>query len=124
MACDKATMAAPSKAFKTLCTPKVATSTIPTVTSKISKQAAVNYGYLDTELGAVDYVFGDAAAWFGECKFLVSFQSRVVLTLTITVPKGTIASSRGGYVTASSRTFDNDTAWYVVDHSTVRSLTF
>ncbi|KAH6612998.1 carbohydrate esterase family 8 protein [Boeremia exigua] len=48
--------------------------------------------------GAVDYIFGDAAAWFGEC---------------------TIASSRGGYVTASSRSFENDTAWYVVDHSTV-----
>ncbi|KAJ8111659.1 hypothetical protein OPT61_g5800 [Boeremia exigua] len=54
--------------------------------------------------GAVDYIFGDAAAWLGE---LTNFH------------KGTIASSRGGYITASSRTFDNDTAWYVIDHSTV-----
>ncbi|KAL5355700.1 pectin lyase-like protein [Aspergillus floccosus] len=48
--------------------------------------------------GAVDYIFGDAAAWFGEC---------------------TIASSGGGYITASSRTYDTDQAWYVIDHSLV-----
>ncbi|KAF2174495.1 carbohydrate esterase family 8 protein [Zopfia rhizophila CBS 207.26] len=48
--------------------------------------------------GAVDYIFGDGAAWFGEC---------------------TIASSRGGYITASSRTYATDTAWYVFDHSTI-----
>ncbi|KAL2129177.1 hypothetical protein VTI74DRAFT_8117 [Chaetomium olivicolor] len=48
--------------------------------------------------GAVDYIFGDAAAWFGEC---------------------TIASVRGGYITASSRTNADDTAWYVFDHSTI-----
>ncbi|KAF9891455.1 hypothetical protein FE257_003921 [Aspergillus nanangensis] len=48
--------------------------------------------------GAVDYIFGDAAAWFGEC---------------------TIASSGGGYITASSRTEDTDEAWYVIDHSLI-----
>ncbi|KFY04554.1 hypothetical protein O988_00695 [Pseudogymnoascus sp. VKM F-3808] len=48
--------------------------------------------------GAVDYIFGDASAWFGEC---------------------TMASSGGGSITASSRTYDTDTAWYVIDHSTV-----
>ncbi|KAB8202743.1 pectin lyase-like protein [Aspergillus parasiticus] len=51
--------------------------------------------------GAVDYIFGDAAAWFGEC---------------------TIASSGGGYITASSRTYDTDQAWYVIDHSVVTAV--
>jgi pectinesterase len=48
--------------------------------------------------GAVDYIFGDAAAWFGEC---------------------TIASNGGGAITASSRTTSDETTWYVIDHSTV-----
>ncbi|KAF4551802.1 Pectinesterase-like protein 5 [Elsinoe fawcettii] len=48
--------------------------------------------------GAVDYIFGNAAAWFGEC---------------------TIASVRSGAITASSRTLADDPAWYVFDHSTV-----
>ncbi|KAH7413106.1 carbohydrate esterase family 8 protein [Cadophora sp. MPI-SDFR-AT-0126] len=48
--------------------------------------------------GAVDYIFGDATAWFGEC---------------------TIASSGAGYVTANSRETTTDTAMYVFDHSTV-----
>lgn len=52
-----------------------------------------------TKVGAVDYIFGDASAWFGEC---------------------TMASSGGGSITASSRTYDTDPAWYVIDHSTVR----
>ncbi|KAF9870664.1 beta-xylosidase [Colletotrichum karsti] len=50
--------------------------------------------------GAVDYIFGNGHAWFGEC---------------------TIASSGGGYITASSRTYNNDTSRYVIDHSTVTS---
>ena len=33
---------------------------------------------------------------------------------------GTIAASRGGYITANSRTYPDDPAWYVFDHSTVR----
>lgn len=49
--------------------------------------------------GAVDYIFGKAAAWFGEC---------------------TIASSGAGYITANSRETSSDTSWYVFDHSTVR----
>lgn len=51
--------------------------------------------------GAVDFMFGDAAAWFGEC---------------------TIASVGGGAITATSRMSDNETTWYVIDHSTVRIL--
>lgn len=47
--------------------------------------------------GAVDYIFGGAAAWFGEC---------------------TIASNGGGAITANSRT-TADSTWYVIDHSTV-----
>lgn len=50
--------------------------------------------------GAVDYIFGDASAWFGEC---------------------TIASSGGGAITASSREEANDTAWYVIDSSFIQS---
>ncbi|ESZ97434.1 carbohydrate esterase family 8 protein [Sclerotinia borealis F-4128] len=48
--------------------------------------------------GAVDYIFGDAAAWFGEC---------------------TIASNGGGAITASSRTLATDTSWYVIDSGTI-----
>ncbi|CAD6448272.1 70fdb3ac-9a96-4007-8a54-7e7c104cd397 [Sclerotinia trifoliorum] len=48
--------------------------------------------------GAVDYIFGDAAAWFGEC---------------------TIASNGGGAITASSRTLSSDSGWYVIDTSTI-----
>ncbi|THV54479.1 hypothetical protein BGAL_0026g00340 [Botrytis galanthina] len=48
--------------------------------------------------GAVDYIFGNAAAWFGEC---------------------TIASNGGGAITANSRTLATDSAWYVIDSSTI-----
>jgi len=48
--------------------------------------------------GAVDYIFGDAAAWFGEC---------------------TIASNGGGAITATSRETTDDTTWYVIDSSTI-----
>ncbi|KAF2443760.1 carbohydrate esterase family 8 protein [Karstenula rhodostoma CBS 690.94] len=48
--------------------------------------------------GAVDYIFGDASAWFGEC---------------------TIASNGGGSITATSRETSSDPAWYVFDHSTI-----
>ncbi|KAF2763412.1 pectinesterase [Pseudovirgaria hyperparasitica] len=51
--------------------------------------------------GAVDYIFGDAAAWFGEC---------------------TIRSNGGGYITANSREVASDTTWYVFDHSTVAGV--
>ncbi|PSN70783.1 pectin lyase-like protein [Corynespora cassiicola Philippines] len=52
--------------------------------------------------GAVDFIFGNGAAWFGEC---------------------TIAASRGGYITANSRTYPDDPAWYVFDHSTIAQIT-
>jgi pectinesterase len=48
--------------------------------------------------GAVDYAFGDASAWFGECTF---------------------ASNGGGAITATSRSNATDSHWYVIDHSTV-----
>jgi pectinesterase len=48
--------------------------------------------------GAVDYIFGNAAAWFGEC---------------------TIASNGGGAITATSREDPADASRYVFDHSTV-----
>lgn len=51
--------------------------------------------------GAVDYVFGDAAVWFGEC---------------------VVASVGGGAVTASSREMEGDEGWFVFDHSTVSPL--
>lgn len=40
--------------------------------------------------GAVDYIFGDASAWFGEC---------------------VIASNGGGAITATSRETSSDPAW-------------
>ncbi|KAH8668450.1 pectin lyase fold/virulence factor [Xylariales sp. PMI_506] len=51
--------------------------------------------------GATDYIFGDAAAWFGEC---------------------TIASKAGGAITASSREVSTDASWYVIDHCTITSV--
>ncbi|KAF5877868.1 putative carbohydrate esterase family 8 protein [Botrytis fragariae] len=48
--------------------------------------------------GAVDYIFGNAAAWFGEC---------------------TIASNGGGAITANSRTLATDSSWYIIDSSTI-----
>lgn len=51
--------------------------------------------------GAVDYIFGNAAAWFGEC---------------------TIASNGGGAITATSREDPADPSRYVFDHSTVCPL--
>ncbi|KAI8629140.1 carbohydrate esterase family 8 protein [Xylariaceae sp. FL1651] len=51
--------------------------------------------------GATDYIFGDAAAWFGEC---------------------TIASKAGGAITANSRETSSDAGWYVIDHSTITSV--
>lgn len=48
--------------------------------------------------GAVDYIFGAAAAWFGESD---------------------IASNGAGYITANSRQTSDDTSWYVFDHSTI-----
>lgn len=45
----------------------------------------------------MDYIFGAAAAWFGEC---------------------TVASNGGGAITASSRSTEDGT-WFVFDHSTV-----
>lgn len=35
-----------------------------------------------------------------------------------------MASSGGGSITASSRTYDTDTAWYVIDHSTVNFIKY
>ncbi|KAL3457955.1 pectin lyase fold/virulence factor [Aspergillus heterothallicus] len=45
--------------------------------------------------GAVDYIFGAASAWFGEC---------------------TIVSNGAGYITAMSREVATDPAWYCFDH--------
>lgn len=50
--------------------------------------------------GADDYIFGDAAAWFGEC---------------------TIASNGGGSITANSRSTSTDATWYVFDHSNIEA---
>ncbi|KAF8323909.1 pectin lyase-like protein [Clavulina sp. PMI_390] len=52
--------------------------------------------------GAVDYIYGAASAWFGEC---------------------TLASVGGGAITANSRDSTTDTSYYVIDHSTITSGT-
>nr|AKH40276.1 pectin methyl esterase CE8 [Talaromyces purpureogenus] len=50
--------------------------------------------------GAVDYIFGDASAWFGECD---------------------IISNGGGAITAMSRETSTDTAWYAIDHCNIKA---
>ncbi|KAJ5560209.1 pectinesterase A [Penicillium frequentans] len=50
--------------------------------------------------GAVDYIFGDASAWFGECD---------------------IISNGPGAITASSREESTDTSWYAIDSCNVRA---
>ncbi|KAI0142683.1 carbohydrate esterase family 8 protein [Xylariaceae sp. FL1272] len=62
--------------------------------------ALTGYQYYSNCLitGAVDYIFGDASAWFGEC---------------------TMASKGGGAITANSRSASTETTWYVIDHSTI-----
>ncbi|CEJ59569.1 Putative Pectinesterase [Penicillium brasilianum] len=50
--------------------------------------------------GAVDYIFGDASAWFGECD---------------------IVSNGAGAITANSRETSTDTAWYAIDHCNVKA---
>ncbi|KAM3064911.1 hypothetical protein ACMFMF_011527 [Clarireedia jacksonii] len=65
-----------------------------TLYTKFGKQYYSNC-YIE---GAVDYIFGDASVWFGEC---------------------TIASNGGGAITASSRTLASETGWFVIDSSTI-----
>ncbi|KAJ0422242.1 pectin lyase fold/virulence factor [Aspergillus carlsbadensis] len=48
--------------------------------------------------GAVDYIFGAASAWFGEC---------------------TVVSNGAGYITAMSREVETDASWYCFDHCDV-----
>ncbi|KAL2809219.1 pectinesterase A [Aspergillus granulosus] len=48
--------------------------------------------------GAVDYIFGAASAWFGECN---------------------IVSNGAGYITAMSREVATDPAWYCFDHCNI-----
>ncbi|KAJ6504621.1 pectin methyl esterase [Mycena vitilis] len=50
--------------------------------------------------GAVDYIYGSASAWFGEC---------------------TLASNGGGAITANSRNNATDPTYYVIDSSTITS---
>jgi pectinesterase len=51
--------------------------------------------------GAVDYIFGDASAWFGECD---------------------IVSNGPGAITANSREESSDTAWYAIDSSNIKAV--
>lgn len=48
--------------------------------------------------GAVDYIYGDASAWFGEC---------------------TLASNGAGAITANSRSEASDASYYVIDNSVI-----
>ncbi|GMF75367.1 unnamed protein product [Aspergillus oryzae] len=50
--------------------------------------------------GAVDYIFGDASAWFENCD---------------------IVSNGAGYITAMSRETTSDTAWYAIDHCNIKA---
>lgn len=48
----------------------------------------------------MDYIFGDASAWFGECD---------------------IVSNGPGAITANSREESTDSAWYAIDNCNVRA---
>ncbi|KAJ5769030.1 pectin lyase-like protein [Penicillium odoratum] len=50
--------------------------------------------------GAVDYIFGDASAWFGECD---------------------IVSNGSGSITANSREESTDSSWYAIDHCNIKA---
>ncbi|KAF9265081.1 pectin methyl esterase [Marasmius fiardii PR-910] len=50
--------------------------------------------------GAVDYIYGKASAWFGEC---------------------VLSSNGAGAITANSREVPTDTSYYVIDSSTITS---
>ncbi|EEB97952.1 hypothetical protein MPER_02630 [Moniliophthora perniciosa FA553] len=50
--------------------------------------------------GAVDYIYGKASAWFGEC---------------------TLSSNDSGAITANSRESSSDPGYYVIDSSTITS---
>ncbi|EPS39664.1 hypothetical protein H072_6549 [Dactylellina haptotyla CBS 200.50] len=52
-------------------------------------------------IGAVDYIFGAASAWFGECS---------------------IQFAGGGYITASSRGEVDSPVWYAFDHCTISAV--
>ena len=50
--------------------------------------------------GAVDYIFGDASAWFGDCD---------------------IVSNGPGAITANSRKESSETTWYAIDSCNVKA---
>ncbi|KAJ5272529.1 hypothetical protein N7478_007654 [Penicillium angulare] len=50
--------------------------------------------------GAVDYIFGDASAWFGECD---------------------IVSNGSGAITANSREESTDSSWYAIDNCNIKA---
>ncbi|KAJ5173716.1 Pectinesterase catalytic [Penicillium coprophilum] len=57
--------------------------------------------YVNSKIqGSVDYIFGDASAWFGNCD---------------------IVSNGPGYITASSREKATDTAWYAIDSCNIKA---
>ncbi|KXG50444.1 Pectinesterase, catalytic [Penicillium griseofulvum] len=57
--------------------------------------------YVNSKIqGTVDYIFGDASAWFGNCD---------------------IVSNGPGYITASSRQTTTDTAWYAIDNCNIKA---
>ncbi|KAE8377602.1 putative pectinesterase A [Aspergillus bertholletiae] len=50
--------------------------------------------------GAVDFIFGDASAWFENCD---------------------IVSNGAGYITAMSRQVDSDTSWYAINNCNIKA---
>uniref|UniRef100_A0A093VIU4 Pectinesterase n=1 Tax=Talaromyces marneffei PM1 TaxID=1077442 RepID=A0A093VIU4_TALMA len=74
-------------------------NTVTITRNESSAEAAGKQYYSNCYIeGAIDFIFGAAAAWFGEC---------------------TIASNGGGAITANSRSSTTDTTWYVIDSSTI-----
>lgn len=95
--------AAGLRAIRIRCMQKQGRSIIPTVGLKVRTPSFPSSSLpppnpTNTSTGAVDYIFGAASAWFGECD---------------------IVSTGAGYITANSREESSDSSWYAIDSSTI-----
>ena len=111
--------------IKTLFMPSLVTNTSPGVTSKVYKNTQglardLSPDAADAKTGADDFIFGNAAAWFGDCELSVAklCLSRLAHQ-SFNKDSGTIACSGGGSITANNRASTTDPAWYVFDSSTI-----
>lgn len=96
--------------------PSLAINTSPDATLKVCRALYKTPEEMVTDggLGADDFIFGGAAAWFGDCELIIFFH---IFDTILTKDSGTIACNGGGSITANNR--ESTTAWYVFDTSTI-----